>query len=303
MNLTLNFNAPASITNNTPSISSAAMLVELAISTWTGRKLDKKASQEVTTSNNAARGVANVNKKLLGDCPELEAIQKFAGNVRTMHYHHTLPWTDGGLRLLTTARYFDYQKAITGLRDEFYKLVDTFLAAYDWEIAQAQVKLGDLFNPDEYPSGDKIRSKFAFRVNYMPVPEAGDWRVDINNEAKDLLTTQYESYYTTQLNNAMNDVWKRAHTALSKMVERLDYSDDQTKKIFRDSLVDNVMDVVDLMKTCNVTGDIHMTATAQKLENVLLGVTPDALREDGYLRHDTKQQVEAVLKALPSLDI
>ena len=288
---------------STPSISSAAMLVELAISTWTGRKLDKRASNDVTTQNNAAHGVASVSKRLLGDCPELDAIQKFAGNVRTLHYHHTLPWTDGGLRLLTTTRYFDYHKQITDLQSQFHDLVEKFLAAYDWEIAQAQVKLGDLFNVAEYPSADKIRGKFAFRINYMPVPEAGDWRVDINNEAKDLLTSQYETYYTTQLNNAMGDVWKRAHTALAKMVERLDYSDDQTKKIFRDSLVDNVLEVVDLMKTCNVTGDMHMTATAQKLENVLLGVTPDALREDGYLRHETRQNVEALLKTLPSLDM
>jgi hypothetical protein len=298
------FNAPATPTAfSTPSISSAAMLVELAISTWTGRKLDKRASQEVTTQNKAAVGVANVNKKLLGDCPELDAIQKFAGNVRTLHYHHTLPWTDGGLRLLTTARYFDYQKNITSLKQDFEKLVTAFLSAYDWEIAQAQVKLGDLFNAAEYPSADNIRNKFAFRINYMPVPEVGDWRVDINNEAKDLLTEQYESYYTTQLNNAMSDVWKRTHVALSKMVERLDYSDNETKKIFRDSLVDNVMEVVDLMKTCNVIGDMQMAATATRLENLLIGITPDALREDDYLRTETKDSVAAVLKTLPSLDL
>ena len=46
-----------------PSISSAAMLVELSISTWTGRKLDKRASKEVIQSNHADAGIATVNNQ------------------------------------------------------------------------------------------------------------------------------------------------------------------------------------------------------------------------------------------------
>ena len=70
-------NVSDTLTESAPSISSSAMLVELSISTWTGRKLDKQASQVVTTTNNASSGVANVHKKLLGDCAELDMIQKF----------------------------------------------------------------------------------------------------------------------------------------------------------------------------------------------------------------------------------
>jgi hypothetical protein len=34
----------------------------------------------------------------------------------------------------------------------------------------------------------------------------------------------------------------------------------------------------------------------QRLEDTLLGVTPDALREDEYLRLETKQKVDDILK-------
>ena len=77
-----------------PSISTAAMLVELSIGTWTGRKLDKRASQDVTSQNNADKGVANVHKKLLGDCAELDAVQKFTANARNVHYACTMPCGD-----------------------------------------------------------------------------------------------------------------------------------------------------------------------------------------------------------------
>jgi hypothetical protein len=148
-----------------------------------------------------------------------------------------------------------------------------------------------------------LREKFRFQLSEMPVPDVGDFRLDINNEAQELIKQKYADYYTAQLKNAMRDVWQRAHTALSKMSERLDYADKDTKKVFRDSLVENVMDMVGLLKTCNITGDSQMSAIATSLENALLGVTPDALRADDYLRYETKQHIDTVLKALPSLDL
>ena len=300
METTITNTAP---TINTPSISSAAVLVELSISTWTGRKLDKTVSNEITATKHAQKGTANVNKKILGDCAELDAVQKFAANVRNAHYAMTLPWSDTGLRLLTTKNYFGYQQQLTALQAEFNNLVEKFLAAYGWEVGQAQVRLGALFNANDYPSADSIRDKFKFNINYMPVPEAGDFRLDVSNEANKQLAEHYNNYYQTQLKTAMQDVWTRAHNALSKMSERLDYADNQTKKIFRDSLVDNVLEVVELMDTCNITGDTHMSAIKTKLRDALSGVTPDALRQDEYYRLETKRKVDEAIASLPSINL
>jgi len=296
------FNAPP--VTPIPTISSSAILVELSISVWTARRLDKTASRAVTATNNAASGVANVNKKLLGDCAELDAVQKFAANARNLHYGMSMPWSDMGMRLVPTAMYLSkYSKAMSELEQEFYRLVNIFLAAYQWEIGQAQVKLGDLFNPDEYPTTDAVRNKFRFQLHEMPVPDVGDFRLDVSNEAMNALADKYKNYYTTQLNNAMGDLWQRTHTALTKMSERLDYADGQTKKVFRDSLVDNVVEMVELLDTFNITGDTQMSAMKSRLEDTLRGVTPDALREDGYLRAETKRAVDDIIKSLPSLDI
>jgi hypothetical protein len=292
-----------------PSIASSAVLIDLSISTWTGRKLDKRASQDVTNQAGAAKGVANVSKKLLGDCAELDAVQKFAANARNIHYAMTTPWSDLGLRLCTTRAYLGsetragYEKEMSGLQQEFFRLVDVFLQAYDWEIQNAQLKLGSLFNPDEYPTVDALRNKFRFRFAAMPVPEAGDWRLDVGNEAAESLRGQYEKFYSDQLKTAMGDVWQRTYEALSKMSERLDYGDDTNKKIFRDSLVSNVKDMIVMLNDFNVTGDPTMTKAAADLEQALEGVTPEALREDAYLRAQTKQQVDAVRKTIDSLGL
>ena len=286
---------------STPSIGSSAMLCELSISTWTGRKKDKKASEDVTTDNHAASGVASVHKKLLADCQELMAVQKFTANSRNIHYAMTMPWSDTGLRLLPTAQYFKYHQAMTDIQNEYDRLVDLFLYSYEWEITQASAKLGDLFDRNEYPSVDSLRNKFGFRLSYIPLPDAGDFRIDIGNEATEQVKEHYQSYYSTQLNNAMNDVWQRTHKALTAMSERLDYSASEGKKIFRDTLVTNVLDMVELLTVCNVTGDSQMNAAQMKLEDAFRGVNADALREDAHLRSETKRTVDEVIKSLPSI--
>ena len=290
-------------TVSVPSISSSATLVDLSVSQWIGRKLDKRASADVASANYASRGVANVHKKLLGDCPELEAISRLVSEARNAHYSMTMPWADNGLRLCTTKAYFKYHEMMTGYRDSFDDLVNTFLEAWDWAVTQSQAKLGDLHNPNDYPSVNSLRSKFSFRLSYMPLPDVGDFRLDINTEAQNDIKAHYETYYTTQLNNAMNDVWKRVYKYLSKMSERLDYTSKETKKVFFDTLVTNVLSMVDLLAICNVTNNTQMEAMRAKLENTLQGVTPDALREDEYLRAETKRSIDEAIKSLPSLDM
>jgi hypothetical protein len=276
-----------------PSISSSAMLVELNLSVWTGRKFDKQVSAEIDTQKHTSTRAGNYNKKLFADEPVFDAIGKHAGNTRTYHYHATMPWSDSGLRLLTTSMFFDYQKQITAHEAEFNSRVADFLNQYDKLVLQAQMKLGSLFNPEDYPDVQSIRDKFKFSVKYCPVPEVGDWRIDVGNEAQQLLKTSYANYYQANLEQAYKDVWDRTHEALTNMSSKLAGN---KKQIFRDTLVSNVTEMIGLLDKFNVTGDAKMKLAKAKLESVMLGITPDALREDDYLRLDTKTKVDSLLK-------
>lgn len=301
--MTFNMNAPAP---QGATLQSSAMLVELGISVWTARKLDKRASDDITSQNHADRGMANVNKKLLS-CDELTAIQKFAANARTSHYSMTLPWSDTGLRLLPTAKMFDYMKTMTGLQNEFYKLRDKFLGRYEWLINETQLKLGDMYNPNEYPSNDAVQAKFGFRLNHIPLPEPGEFesediRLTIGAQQAAELQQQYASFYEEQIVRGVGHVWSRVNDALTRMSERLDYADHEQKKVFRNSLVSNVLEVIDMMETMNITNDPTMQLQCRRLKLAMQGVSPEALREDEGLRRSTKQSVDEAIKALPSLD-
>jgi len=290
-----------------PSISSAAMIVDFNASVWTARKKDRKASEDVTDANHADKGVANVSKNLLGNCAELDAVQKFAANVRNMHYSMTMPWSDNGSRLLTTAQYFKYHEAMTDLQQEFYRLVEQFLQVYEWKIMEAQAKLGDMFNRDEYPTRAGLESKFAFRMAYIPLPDSGDFRIDIGNEGMVQIQTQYEAQYAAQIKGAMNDVWKRLHDNLTTLVRQLDVDEKGKGNRLFDTVFDGALALTDMLRTCNVTGDSQMEAMRLKLEQAFTTnnqpVNLHQIKNSPTLRADTQEKLTAAIATLPSLDM
>jgi hypothetical protein len=287
-----------------PSISSSSMLVDLSISMWAGRKGDKRASEEVASANNAQKGVARVTKSLLGDCDELDALVKFGAHAHSVNRNSTLPWSDSGPRLLPTARYFAYHKNMSAMQAEFYRMVDRLIDVYDLEVSQVQAKLGDLFDVRDYPTADDIRKKFSFKFNYIPLPEAGDWRLDIANEALASLKEQYESHFDGWFAAAMRDIWERLYKTLSTLSAQLSdkTEDGKTPKIFT-SVFDRALEIIDMMETCNLTGDPQMQLMQRRLSQTFKGVTIEDIKDDAYLRRETKQAIDAAIKNLPSLDL
>ena len=287
----------ASLEAAVPSLSTSAMLVLLNIGVWEGRKLDKSASDDLADDKGVSKKKMVGVYKSLVDSEHLDAIKKVRGQARNhVHYHLTLPWTKGGFQLLTTEAYFKYVKEITALREEFFRLVDEFILNYNFEVAKVQVELGSLFRQEDYPSAEEVRARFYFDVEYCPLPDSGDFRLDIDKQARAELADNYNDFYAKKFQAAMSDVWQRLAEPLENMIERLDYGEDEDKRRFKNTLVDNVLEVVEVMRMANVANDPAMTQIEQDLTNALRGVTPEALREDGYLRRQTRDAAIAALK-------
>ena len=294
----------SALVSTAPSISSAAMTVDFNASVWTARKKDHRASAEITHANYADRGVANVTKNLLGDCEELKAVQKFAANTRNIHYSMTMPWSDNGARLLTTAQYFKYHEVMTDLQNEFGRLVDVFLDVYDKTIenaAELQVKLGAMWNADEYPTRAALEDKFGFRINYVPLPDSGDFRLDIGNEAMAQIKTQYEEHYTTAVNAAMKDIWQKLHDNLTTLARQLGVNEEGKGNKLYDTVFDRALELTDMLGTCNVTGDSQMEAMRQRLEQAFHGLTIGRIKNSPTLREDKQKELAKAIAAIPSL--
>ena len=302
MNLTNT--APANVTElpelTIPSISSSALRVGLSISAPTMHKQDKRATSQVISHNNARKGSANVSKKLIMSNAH-EDMTRLIAQIRAFHREQTVPWGDLGDRLVSNQNLIDYKNNMAQLEDEFWDGAQQILADYPQAVAQAQLQLGDMFNESEYPSVEVLRRKFKFSLVFEAVPDVGDFRVDIGNQAASEMREQYKQVLSDRINAVHQDLAERLAEPLQRMSRGLDYHEGEKPSGFRDTLVDNVLSIVDLMRTCNLNGNAHIAGIQQDLRDTLKGVTPDGLRRDPNLRADTKRKVDAIIKNLPSL--
>src|SRR4249919_1385517 len=88
-----------------------ALLTQIQISQWMGRKMDKAASREMTDAKHATRGVARVHKDLLPGDTHLEVVHSVAGAIRAYYYENTLPWGMDGSKLLPSSNYLSFMPA------------------------------------------------------------------------------------------------------------------------------------------------------------------------------------------------
>lgn len=279
-------------------IQTSAMLVELNISSWTARKLDRRVSDEVDATKATRARAGNYNKNLLAGTQVLDSIIKYAAQARAWHNRQTIPWSDNGLRLLPMPLFLDYKAQLNTLEQNYNKLVDNFIEAYPNLVSAAAFNLGDLFDRDEYPDAEVVRRKFGFAYYFTPVPMAGDFRVDTSEAALQELKEHYENQYNSRLENAMQDVWQRMFDCLTHMKDRLTdevVAGDVKKKIFRDSLIENAMELINIMPALNLTNDPKLTQATQDLKRALLGVDVKTLRDNGTVREDVRMQVEEIL--------
>lgn len=275
-------------------IGSNAMLIDLNISVWTGRKMDKKVSEEVDASKGTKARAGNYHKKLLAGSNKLENIQKIVGAVRSWNYQQTLPWSDGGSRLLPMKNFFNYKETLNNFENQFNSAVDEFITEYPQLVSGSAFTLGDLFDRGEYPTAESLKDKFKFKFVFSPVPDAGDFRIEVEDEAKAELEAQYKSYYEQKLADAMADAWTRLHETLSHISERLDYTDENKKK-FWDSTITNASELCTLLTSLNITNDPKMEQARQKLEKALSGVDASDIRESEAIRSSVKSKVDDIL--------
>lgn len=284
-------------------IQNSSMLIDLNISVWTGRKQDKQVAEEIDAAKSTRTKAGNYHKKLLAGTKKLDDLQKLVTGIRVWHYEQTLPWSDGGSRLLPMQNFFDYKAKLSGYETQFHDAVDEFLIEYPTLVSAAAFQLGDLFNHDEYPDINKLESKFKFRYVFLPVPDVGDFRIDVNEQHKIELENQYRDFYQNKLSEAMKDIWDRLHDCVSKMSEKLadapiprvTKDGEVYTQIFRDTLITNAVDLCGLLTKLNITNDPKLEHIRKRLEVAIAGVAPKELRENSDIRLDVKTRVDEIL--------
>lgn len=278
------------------SIINNSMLVNITISVWTGRKLDRQVSEEVDVAKNTRTRAGNYNKNLFAGVVELEKVIAVSKAIRVWHQRHTLPWSDGGERLLPLSNFLVYKQELLAWKQKFDDTVKDFCAKYSTLIAAQAFQMGALFDRNEYPSAESIQHKFYMGFTFSPVPSTQDWRIQADDDVRRELEEQYHNAYVERLGEVTKDLWGRLHACLTHMSDRLTDESTGERKIFRDSLLTNALDLCALLSRLNVTGDPALEVARKHLEATLTGVDVKDLRKNSDARKEIKTRVDDILR-------
>ena len=282
-----------------PTLASSAMIVVLNRSVPDLIREDKEAAAVLARIKKADPKAVQARKCLIDSRPHKD-LKSLSRTIYTWHIEHTVPWGELGQRLVANEFLIDYKNKMEEFVEEFDELKAKFLLDYPAAAGRAQTRLGDLFDPSLFPSVDALRRKVKIRVEYEFIA-GSNIILDVEKQAAREMSKQYNDVLSSRMSGISNYIFDKLRAPLTNMVEKLDYKEGEKPTGFQNTLVQNVLQVVDLMGTCNFNNDPQIDRVKRELRNALTGVTPDALRSSETLRTSTKQEVQQIIDHLPTL--
>lgn len=277
-------------------INEHAMLVSLTVRRWHPHKTDREVGQEVATIHSADPTMGKYRKRLLAK-ETFAKLSSIINEIRNFHYFRTLPWSEGS-RILSSAAYLEYMAKMNELRQAFDAEWQAFLPLYPALKAEAQARMNSLYKEEDYPSIQDIATKFGVDIGVTPIPSGNDFRVDLGDAEVKRIRKEIEQQAQVTVEQAMKEVWGRLRDVVSHAAERLKaYKDDGAKveHPFRDTLVTNITELLDVIPSLNITNDPKLAKFANTIRAEITAYSAVVLRDDAKVRESVAQKADDIL--------
>lgn len=274
-------------------INEKAMLVNLSIGMPGNSKKDVKLTQDTIRTNHLGDDAGRWLKYIFP--PEaLDPLETLSTKCRTYHYANSLPWSDEGWRILPSAHYEEYTKNMRQWKDKYLdKARNHFMSRLnEWE-SWARQKHNGTFNPADYIA-TKLERKFYFDLTFNPVPNSGDFRVQLTDDDLDIIKSATDARVDQAVHDAHKQLWTRLLDPVKHLADKL--SDPKAK--FHDSITSNIQEIVQLAPKLDLLNDQALQQAIQQIKDQLANLKPDTLRTDTATRTQAASQARAILDRL-----
>jgi hypothetical protein len=242
----------------------------------------------------ADKALLKVSKRII-DSPELTRIMSHINGVRLRMRQLAVPTTIFRYGCYgMPVRLVDRVDEILGQAErEFNSLVSEFVAAYPRLISEAAERLGELYNPVDYPTPDQVRKKFTFTYSYstFDVPST------LANISGALFEREREKA-AAKWSEAGGEIRDALRAGFAGMVEHmctiLAPGEDGKPKTFKKSSVDGFKEFLSNFEGRNVTDDAELGRLVDQARRILDGATIESLRRDEPIRERLLASFEEV---------
>ncbi len=281
--------------SNTNILENVAMIVSLNITRYGGEKIDKKASEEICETNKADYDSGKFIKKLFQDNKALDATRKIASKARHESKKLTLPYKVGE-DLLGIEMYEKHGNMMREFHNDFMMAVDVFCDEIKKDKERQKVNLGSLFNEDDYPDVDSIRSQFTFTVQYETISDCQNFdKLGLGKLIGDAMQIQ-----NNRIDKAVMSMFKRIEKYLENFADKTEKYQPKTegsrvKNEFRDTLITNLRDLCTNLPMMNITKNEKITELCEDINHLIKGLDIGTLRDDDVVRNNASKQAKDIL--------
>ena len=280
-----------------------AAAVRLHVS-WPGlrRTLTPDQKDEAASPFDADSASLSASKKLLDTRhPALRA----AGKVRHRAVSHwksaSLPYPEGGVRLMPRADLPGFERAMGGFRHDLADAAADVDAARDELVDRARRRLGDLFDSADYPPS--LSPLFGLSWDVVPT-EPPEYLRRLSPRLYERECEQVRARFEQAVTLAETAFAEELASLVEHLRERLTGGENGGPRVFRDSAVENLTAFFERFRRLNVNSNAALDQVVEEAEALMRGVDAADLRAStgvGWLQDRVREGLAGVAEALDPL--
>lgn len=278
-----------------------SICVELRIHSPRFRKM-LRAQDVLHATDKTDRGFIHIGKDLI-DQSELKEIRLLDRGFKESLIRRSMECSimSGGFYLMSARLIVQIDKEIEAFKVQRAAMVQSFADKYPALIEDARKRLGDHFDPDDYPAIGLLVQSFYVQKRYFSfdVPAA-------LKKVNRALFDQARQESDIQWGDAANEVRDGMRVALLSLIERMTKAlavdaDTGKRGILRDSTVDQFMQYMETFADRDLLDDKELAGLVEQAKQIMAGVDPKDLRKKDDVRGAIREQFDAIGKTLTTM--
>jgi hypothetical protein len=269
--------------------------------TWLGIRKSLSSTQKDQAANSfGAEGkFLSAGKKLLDTShPAFKAVTAIRG--RTLAYWRSisLPFPEAGIRLIRQDKVDEFSRRMREFQNELESAVEDLSLHYASLRSAARERLGDLFNPSDYPP--TLAGQFGIEHDF-PSVEPPPYLQQLSPQLYQQECQRMQSRFDEAVQLAEQAFLEELARLVEHLTERLSGTDDGKPKVFRDSAISNLTEFFERFRQLNVRSNPELDELVASAQRVVRGLEPQRLRDSSSLRQQVTTQMAAVQADLDQL--
>jgi hypothetical protein len=269
--------------------------------TWLGARktLTVEQKNQAADSFGAEGKFLSAGKKLLDTAhPAFKAVTAIKGRCQSYWRAVSLPYPEPGIRLIRQLSINEFDRQIGTFHQELTEAVDELDRHYAELRSAARSRLGDLFDPSDYPTS--LLGLFGIEHDY-PSVEPPSFLRQLNPELYEQECQRMQARFEEAVQLAESAFTEELSKLVEHLSERLSGEVDGKAKVFRDTAVTNLTEFFERFRSLNVRSNEQLDELVGRTQQLVGGVEPQQLRDSTSLRQRLVTQLAGVQSSLDGL--